>query len=147
MTNYLFEALITHFLETVEKMDGISKTKRHLLILDGHGLHVTLYVIKRAMSRGLDLLTLPSHTSHALQPLDVTCFRPFKLSFHAYKDKWSLSHKGKRPQKEDLAGWVLHGLGRALSNQNITKGFKTTGIYPLDLKAMDKKMGPSFAHE
>jgi hypothetical protein len=27
------------------------------------------------------MFTLPSHTSHALQPLNLTCFKPFKIAF------------------------------------------------------------------
>jgi hypothetical protein len=26
------------------------------------------------------MITLPTHTSHALQPLDVSCFKPFKIA-------------------------------------------------------------------
>lgn len=146
MTHYLFRAWMTHFLERVDVLYGISPTNRHLLILDGHGSHVTLDVIKLAKSKGLDLLTLPSHTSHAMQPLDVSCFRPFKVAFRAYRDKWTLSHKGKSPMKEELAAWVAHALKRALTCHNIIKGFKTTGIYPINPTAMDAKMGPSSAY-
>jgi hypothetical protein len=30
------------------------------------------------------LLTLLAHTKHALQPLNVNCFKPFKLAFEKY---------------------------------------------------------------
>jgi hypothetical protein len=33
------------------------------------------------MAFGLNMITLPSHTSHALQPFDVSCFKPFKIAF------------------------------------------------------------------
>jgi hypothetical protein len=38
----------------------------HLLILDGHGGHVTLKAIKHAQESRLDMITLPSCTSHVL---------------------------------------------------------------------------------
>ncbi len=60
---------------------GVSFINKHLLILDGHGNHVTLEAIEQAKDIRLDMLTLPSHTSHALQPLDVFCFKPFKITF------------------------------------------------------------------
>ncbi len=37
-----------------------------MLILDGHGSHVTLEAIKQAQKFGLDMNILPSHTFHAL---------------------------------------------------------------------------------
>jgi hypothetical protein len=44
---------------------------------------------------GLDLITLPSHTSHVLQPLDVVCFKPFKTMFRAYRDVLTLAIERK----------------------------------------------------
>jgi hypothetical protein len=43
-----------------------------------HGSHVTLEAIKQAHEFGLNMVTLPFHTSHALQILDVNFFKPFK---------------------------------------------------------------------
>jgi hypothetical protein len=66
MTSQLFKSWIGHFVKNVRDCGlGISSTCRHLLILDGHGSHVTTDVVKTARSVGLDLLTLPSYTSHA----------------------------------------------------------------------------------
>jgi hypothetical protein len=42
---------------------------------------VTMDVVKTARVVGLDFLTLLSHTSHDVQPLDVSCFKPFKQVF------------------------------------------------------------------
>jgi hypothetical protein len=82
MTCQPFKSWIGYFVKNVHDCGlGISSDCRHLLILDGHGSHVTTNIIKTARSVGLDLLTLPSHTSHALQLLDVSCFKPFKQAF------------------------------------------------------------------
>jgi hypothetical protein len=64
----------------------MSFTNKHLLILDGHDNHVTLETIEHAKDIGLDMITLPFHTSHALQPLDISCFKPFKITFKKDKD-------------------------------------------------------------
>jgi hypothetical protein len=143
MTGRLFSSWISHFVKSLDSRGGISPTNRHLLIMDGHGSHVTLEVVYKAMQIGLDLVTLPSHTSHRLQPLDVSVFRPFKCAFRGYRDAWTLQHRGQPAQKEDLAQWVDLALKRALSPLNITKGFRTTGIWPFNSAAMEGKMGPS----
>ncbi len=44
----------------------ISQTNYHLLIMGGHGSHVTLEAIEQAQEFGLNIVTLPSHISHAL---------------------------------------------------------------------------------
>jgi hypothetical protein len=59
---------------------GISLTNRNLLILDGHGSNVTLKAIEQTQAFGLNMITLPSHTSHTVQLLDVAYFKPFKTT-------------------------------------------------------------------
>ena len=81
MTKWLFESWISHFIECLKKGSGIDLSNRHLLVLDGHNSHVTLKVVIVAMEFELDIIFLPSHTSHALQPLDVACFKLFKTTF------------------------------------------------------------------
>ena len=79
MTKWLFESWISHFIQCLSKGPGIDLSNRHLLVLDGHKSHVTLEVVRTAMESGLDIISLSSHTSHALQPLDVACFAPLRL--------------------------------------------------------------------
>jgi hypothetical protein len=91
MTGQLLKSWIGHFVKNMRDCGlGISPSCRHLLILDGHGSHVTMDVVKTARSVGLDLLILPSHTSHAMQPLDVSCFKPFESAFRLLRDVWML---------------------------------------------------------
>ncbi len=55
----------------------IFQTKQDLFILDGHSSHVTMQAIEQAIEFGLNMVTLPLHTSHVLQPLDVSHLKPF----------------------------------------------------------------------
>ena len=84
-----------------------------------------------------------THTSHAMQPLDVSCFKPFKQAFQLLHDVWTLQNKSKRALKEVMAKWVFTAFEKALSEKNIKSGFCTIGIFPFNLQAMDVKMGPS----
>jgi hypothetical protein len=145
MTAFLFDAWISHFIGALGKRGGISPSNRHLLILDGHCSHVTLQVVCKAATAGLDIVTLPSHTSHHFQPLDVAVFCPFKCAFRNLRDAWTLKHLQRPAQKEDLCHWVCLALRKALSAENIQKGFKKTGIWPLNPQAVDDMMGPSLA--
>ena len=89
---------------------GISRERRHLLIVDDHNSHVTLDVVMKAMDVGLDLLTLFSHTTHSLQPLDISIFASFKKYFKCYNYAWVMKNRGKAACKEILAMWVSLGL-------------------------------------
>ena len=115
------------------------------MVLDGHKSHITLDVLQKAKTCGLDMICLPSHTSHALQPLDVACFGPFKKAFRAYRDLWNMQGKGNKVNKEHLAQWASLALKKALTPPNIRAGFKGCGIWPLNFEAMKAKMGPSKA--
>ena len=143
MTALLFSQWISHFIKSIESRGGISPSHRHLLIVDGHNSHVTLEVVQKAMQVGLDLLTLPSHTSHRLQPLDVSVFGPFKRAFRHYRDAWTLQNIGRGASKKVLAKWVSRALQKALTESNIKSGFQATGIWPLNARAMNQYMQPS----
>jgi hypothetical protein len=74
-----------------------------------------LRVVCKAAKTRLDVISLQSHTSHALQPLDVAIFSPFKCAFCRYRDVWIAKNRRSKTQKEDLAQWMHLALQRALT--------------------------------
>ena len=54
------------------------KRKPVVLTIDGHGSHITYRTIVTVMEENIIIVCLPPNTSHALQPLDVAVFKPFK---------------------------------------------------------------------
>ena len=59
----------------------ISSYGCYLLIFNGHGSHVTIDVVKTAQIVGLDHITLPLQSLHAMQTLDDFCFKTFEQAF------------------------------------------------------------------
>lgn len=55
-----------------------SKNERHVIILDGHHSDKTLAAVEYARENGIELITLPPHSTHKMQPLDLTFFRGLK---------------------------------------------------------------------
>jgi len=49
---------------------------------------------------------MPSHTSHILQPLDVSCFKPFKTVFRKERDGAMAKKVYIKSNKITLMGWV-----------------------------------------
>jgi hypothetical protein len=85
------------------------------------------------------MITLSSHTFHALQPLDVACFKPFNTTFKKEKDYAMVNDNFTEPNKITLLGWVDKALDQTLTKKNIISRFKVIGIQPLNLKAMEEK--------
>jgi len=108
--------------------NGISLTNKHLLILDGHGSHVTLETIEQAKEFRLYMINLLSHTSHAFQPLDVVCFKPFKNDFKKERDATMVKRNYKKLDKIILARWVDKALDLTLTRKNIMSKFKSIRI-------------------
>ncbi len=84
----------------------MSLINRHLLVLDGHGSHFTLQIMKHAQEFGLDMITLPSHTSHVLQTLNIFCFKPFKISFKKVRDVTMYRNNHMELDNITLVRWV-----------------------------------------
>ncbi len=100
MTCYLFKQFLFIYIWLVP--GGLSQQNKHILILEGHGSHVTLQAIEQTY----DMITLPSHTSHALEPLDVSCFRPFKFAFMKERNKNMFRNNHRKLDKVTLTCWV-----------------------------------------
>jgi hypothetical protein len=114
-TIFLFKEFISFFNKLVPV--GVSLNNQHLLFLDGYGGHVTIEVIKQVKNFGLDKITLPSHTSHALQPLDVSYFKPFKTAFRKFKVVVMFRSNHMEPDKIIIVGWVDQALKQSLTKE------------------------------
>ena len=69
MNKELFMNWLFHFVASMSS--GVSPENRHLLNFYGHVNHIALQTVQEENMMGIDLLTLPSHTTHRIQPLDV----------------------------------------------------------------------------
>ncbi len=84
ITSFLFKKLLSFFKKSIPC--GISQTYRHWLISNGHGSHLTLKAIDEVHEFHLYMITIPSHTLHAFQLLDISCFKRFKTTFKEKND-------------------------------------------------------------
>ena len=123
-----FMEWISYFIHKFGKEENLAQDRRHLLVLDGHKSHITLEVLMIAKEHGIDMINLPTHTSHLLQPLDKTYFRLSKVAFRAYRNFWNLKNHGSRCRKADLAQWASLALKKALTSENFKSDFRAIGI-------------------
>lgn len=123
-----FLEYMNHFIKHVKP----SKENPVLVVFDNHESHISIPVIELAKSHGIVLLTIPPHTSHKLQPLDCTVFGPYKTYYNQAANEWMLQNPSKPISLYQVSEIVGNAYPKAFTQQNITKGFSVTGIYPFN---------------
>jgi len=81
--NHAYKWLTTLFKPEMRQNDR----KRRLLLLDRHRSHLTARFIAFCLNKNIDLICLLLHTSHILQPLDISVFSPLKRALLAEIEK------------------------------------------------------------
>ncbi|GBM94753.1 hypothetical protein AVEN_66047-1 [Araneus ventricosus] len=128
MNSEVFPQVLDHFISHM----GCSIQKPAVLFIDNHESHLGIEVIDKARENGLSIITFPTHTSHKMQPLDVSEYGPLKSHYEIALNEWNLSNPGKRITIYDLPECFSRAFYKALSLENISSGFKRTGIWPIN---------------
>ena len=110
-----------------ETVDLRRNNQKLLLILDGYGSHVQFSFLNALRESGIIVVALPSHTSHVLQPLDVSVFSSFKSFLQQEIHK--LSRAKKVLNVFDIAVALFFSYFQCLTPRNICNGFVRTGIW------------------
>ena len=85
-----------------------------------------------AREEGISIIKLPPHTTDRLQPLDVSCFKPFKTMWDKAIHKWTMENLGRRITKAEFLNLLGSIWRESFSVKNIQAGFKKTGMFPPD---------------
>lgn len=128
MNTEAFDEVMTHFIQKT----GSSVENPTLLILDNYSSHIDINIIKKARENGITMLTLPPHTSHKLQPLDVGVFRPFNLYYNEAMKNFMTSKPGTRVAIDNISTFVAYAIKHAMKPASIQNAFKACGIHPFD---------------
>ncbi|XP_060801974.1 uncharacterized protein LOC132901742 [Amyelois transitella] len=109
----------------------VSKESPCLIIYDGHSTHIQLHVLEKAKELGVEIIKLPSHASHLLQPLDLAVFKSMKVRWDAKILAWQRLNVGAKMQKHNFSE-ILGEVWKELDPKIIRNGFKKGGIFPLN---------------
>ncbi|CCF32189.1 transposase [Colletotrichum higginsianum] len=104
-----------------------------LLILDGHHSHTTTDFMWQCIQHNIYLIFLPAHTSHVLQPLDQSVFRPLKAAYRKYLGYLNLWNDSTIAGKRNFLNCYRRARKDALTAQIIKSGWKHTGLWPISL--------------
>jgi hypothetical protein len=119
-----------------------------LLILDGHGSHVTKAFISYCNRQSILLMVLPPHSTHTLQPLDVALFKPLssaysaELTQHLHRAQGLISVK-----KGDFFPLFWRAWQSSFKESTILTAFRATGIWPMDPDVILKRFASTPENE
>ncbi|EED16700.1 transposon, putative [Talaromyces stipitatus ATCC 10500] len=108
-----------------------TKGRYRMLILDGHGSHLTPQFDQICTENNIIPVCMPSHSSHLLQPLDVGCFAVLKRQYALHVEqrvRLGFNHI----DKYDFLTAFPEARTVAYKAENIQNGFKATGLVPFD---------------
>lgn len=128
MNSEIFPEVIQHFI----KHTNSTPENPSILIMDNHESHLSIEALNLAKAAGVNILTLPPHTSAKLQPLDVGIFGPFKTYYNAAIDSWLLRNPGRPVSIYEVGELVGVAFLKAMTPTNITNAFRKCGIFPFD---------------
>jgi DDE superfamily endonuclease len=108
---------------------GRTIRKYRLLVLDGHGSYVTPEFDRFCSENSIIVLCMPPHSSHLLQPLDVSCFALLKKAYGSIIQR-SISLGINYIDKQDFLLAYQQARNKALTENNIRNEFAATEIVP-----------------
>lgn len=137
------------FLRWMQKfIESLPPARPVLLVMDSHASHLSPEALQMAEDNRIILLTFPSHTTHVLQPLDVSVYRSLKVAWSSELDMQMRKNPGKIPSRYEFHGLFNPCYEKSFSPQIIRAGFQKTGIFPFNRNAISPEaMAPSAVSE
>ena len=115
--------------------------KPHLLLYDAHESHIyNLDFLKLMVANKIEVLAMPWHTSHVLQPLDSTTLANFKTNWNNNLTDYLFHNVGCTMPKQDF--WIPFwpAWHKSMTVVAVQSGFRKTGTFPINHK-MIKQSG------
>ena len=111
----------------------VSPENKMVLILDGHGSHMTLEVLKFCREKGIAIVLRPPHTTHRTQGEDTHNFREVKPAFR-HKKYHIFARKMKNSQGRltmyDAMACLKEPWEKGFTREMNTSAWKAIGIRP-----------------
>jgi len=104
-----------------------------LLILDSHDSHKTEEFMWTCLYNNIQLLFLPPHTSHVLQPLDISVFSPLKYTYRKYLNEITSWTELTVQGKQLMIRCIVRAQKEAMTAQNIRAGWRASGLWPINI--------------
>lgn len=101
-----------------------------ILLCDGHASHCSVDFMWTCYQNNVHLVYLPAHTSHVLQPLDLSIFSQIKRSYRAQIETLSALEDAAPIKKIRFVQYYHQARQYALTKAYISAGWRGAGIHP-----------------
>lgn len=110
-----------------------AKKSWRLLFVDGHGSHVNMKFLNWCERHRILVAIYPPHSTHRLQPLDVSVFAPLAHHYSQGLDSLIRQSEGcTAMSKRDFFAIFWPAFERAFTEKNIASAWSKTGILPFN---------------
>ena len=113
-------------------LPSIPQIRPVLLVLDGHGSHISISTLKLARENSVHMYCLPPHTTNHTQPLDKSVFKSVKTAYNQRCEKFMRENPNCIITRYDFSGLFTDVYHKVFTMANIISGFRSTGIYPFN---------------
>ena len=112
--------------------ESVHKSLPVMLILDGHGSHISLKVVTCARENNTIIFCLPPHITHILQPLDMSVFRTVKRAWSQILKIYETETCQAVVTKKSFPSLLKKLWENSVFPEHLVSGFRATGIHPLN---------------
>lgn len=130
--NWVLNAFIPHV--KARRVALNCPNERALLFVDSHESRRCPAALRALVDANIDVFTLPSHTSHILQPLDCGVNRAFKMKLRAIKS--IALHTTVDQRRFHLIQIAARAAYDAMYPDTVQRAWAAAGIYPWSLERM-----------
>jgi len=133
ITSELFVEFGRKFVSRLPKDDP----RPHLLLLDGHCTHVyNLEFLNTMKENNVHPFCFPPHTTHCLQPADVSLFKSLKHHWTVQGRKHLRKTGGRKPDKKQFFKLFEAAWREAATVATAQSGFRESGTFPMNRNAI-----------
>jgi hypothetical protein len=118
-----------------------SRTKGiyRMVVLDGHESHLSAEFETFCKNNNIITISLPAHSSHLTQPLDVGCFSALKKAYGRQIEHFVKSHITHITKVEFFLAFKAAHYA-AITESNVKGGFRGAGLIPFDPEAVISRL-------
>lgn len=114
-----------------------------LLVLKNHSSHISVDSYNFCKTHNIHVVSLPPHTSHQMQPLDLTFFYRLKNALYREYDLYLTSTGHEKITEYDIAELLNKAFIKVATMEKAASGFRSSGIFPFNPNQFNDDFAPA----